>query len=65
MVLGQANNVALAYGALLEVDKPFLKAMDVEDVLTHRNFHQLFFLLEVLETEPTLLLISHVSEFGI
>ena len=62
--LGQANDVAFADRALLEVNEPLLKAVDVQNVLAHRNFHHFFLLFKVLETESALLLVGHVSKFS-
>ena len=64
-VIGQADDVAFADRALLEVNEPLPEAVDVQNVVAHRNFHHLFFLFEVLKTESALLLISHVCEFCI
>lgn len=58
---GHLYYVALTYGALLEIYQPLLKAMDVQNVLTHGNLHQVFFILKVLQTQSTLLLLLHVG----
>ena len=60
ITLWQSNDVTFADGALLKVDQPLLKAVYMKNVLAHRNFHQLFSLLKVLETQPALPLIHHV-----
>ena len=44
----QTDDVALTDWTFLEVHQPFLKAVDVEDVLTERDFHEFLALLEVL-----------------
>ena len=44
----------------MEVYQPLAETVDVQNVLTDRNLHQDFFLFKVLQTQTTLLLLSHV-----
>ena len=56
-----ADDVRFADRALLEVNEPLLETVDVEHVFAHWDLHQGLLLLEVLQTEPALLLLSHVA----
>ena len=61
ILLRQAYDVAFADGALLEVDEPLLKAVNVQYMLTHGDFHQFLVLFKILQTQPTLPLVGHVG----
>jgi len=66
LLVWKADDVALTDWTLLEVHQPFLKAVDVEDVLTERDFHKVLALLEVLQAESALPLVDHVGNtFGL
>jgi hypothetical protein len=61
LLLWQLDDILLAGGTLLPVNEPFTQAVDMENVVTDRNLHQLFFLLKVTQTELALGLLYHIE----
>ena len=61
MLLGQLDDILLAGGTLLPVNEPFTQAVDMKNVVTDRDLHKLFFLLEVTQTELALSLLYHIE----
>lgn len=54
------NDVSVAARALLPLDKPFLKATLMENMIAYRDLEQHLILLEEVQTHATLLLEQHV-----
>ena len=55
----QFYDIAFTNWTLLLIDEPIFHAIDMENVIAHRDFDNFFILLKILQAESTLLLLYH------
>lgn len=60
-MFGQLDDILLTGRTFLPVDEPFTQAVNVKNVITNRDLHELFVLLEVTQTKFALGLLDHVK----
>lgn len=59
MILRHFDDINFTDGTLLEINKPFFHAGNVENVITNGDLNQLFVFFEKLQTKSALLLLNH------